>query len=143
MSAWDDPSFLAKTKSWLTWGGYTIAFIGLVAAVTGEFVSKRIDGILHPPLEIRFRNLLAEIHPDITKAVDSGKSEFSVLVDDSNVARLSALMREDGFDALASIRFGSKTMASVGVSFGEDFRDRRYTGGQTLCAFRIHKPKAL
>jgi hypothetical protein len=139
MNSWNNPDLLSKIKFWLMWGGYTMAFLGVTATIAGAVLTKRIDTILHPPLEVRFRNLLAEINPEIIKAVDSGRTDFSVLVDDSNVSRLNSMMSEDGFAALATIQFGGKIISSPGSSMGENFRDRKYTGSQTLCGFHVIK----
>jgi hypothetical protein len=138
MSAWNNPDRLSKYKNLLMWGGYSIAFLGLISSVTGQLISKRIDTLLHPPLAVSFRTLLAEINPDILKAIDSGKRQFSVLVDGSNMVRLAEMMREKGFNAVASIQVTSNVMiASQGSSIGQDFTDIHNTGQQTLCIFTL------
>ncbi len=128
MSAWNNPDLLSKWKFFLTWGGYSIAFLGLLATIAGGVLSKRIDTLLHPPLEVRFQNLLGEINPEIIKAIDAGRIEFSVLVDDSNVSRLDSMMSEDGFAALASIQFNGKLIASRDRAWVKILESWEYTG---------------
>jgi len=138
MSAWNNPDLLSRLKFWLTWGGYCIAILGVAAAITGEIISGRIDTILHPPLAVRFRALLADINPDIFKAIDFGKRQFSIAVDSSNMGRLTDMMRERGFESVASVQVtGSRIMGGAGNSVGQDFTDLHSTGIQTLCIFTL------
>ncbi len=125
------------------WGGYSIAFLGLVSAVTGQIISKRIDTLLHPPLAIRFWALLGDINPDILKAIDSGRRKFSVAVDSSNMGRLVDMMRENGFESTASVHVtGSRILGGSGNSVGQDFTDIHNTGTQTLCVFTFPNKNA-
>jgi len=137
MSAWNSPELLAKWKFWLIWCGIAVTAIGVITTAAGEIFGERLDTLLHPPLAVRFRTLLGDMNPDIIKAIDSGRHQFSVLVDASDIVRLTEMMREKDFEMVADVQVTSRFSMGYGNNVGQDFSDIHNTGQQTVCIFTL------
>jgi len=99
-------------------------------AVKVNSVESKLEAARPAPLKIRFETLLGEINPRI---IAEKRPKFSVLVDESHLQPLRAMIRENGFLEIASVQFtGANASASSGASFGQNYTDLSNTGSQSM-----------